>query len=39
MLLPELADPTLMSTKNVDCYGICSDYVEKIIDIQSGKVL
>ena len=39
MLMPEWADPTLMSTKNVDCYGICSDYIEKIIDIQSGKVL
>lgn len=39
MLLPEWTDPTLMSTKDVDCYGICSDYIEKIIDIQSGKVL
>jgi hypothetical protein len=39
MLLPEWTDPTLMSTKDADCYGICSDYIEKIIDIQSGKVL
>jgi hypothetical protein len=39
MLLPEWSDPALMSTKDADCYGICSDYIEKIIDIQSGKVL
>jgi hypothetical protein len=39
MLMPEWSDPTLMSTKDAKCYGICSDYVEKIIDIQSGKVL
>ena len=30
MLMPELADPELISTKAVDCFGICSDWVEKI---------
>jgi hypothetical protein len=34
MLMPEWADPTLASTKEAKCYGICSDYIEKIIDIQ-----
>ena len=39
MLMPELADPTLESIRSVDCCGICSDYIEKIIDIRSGNVL
>lgn len=30
MVMPETADPTLENTKNVDCVGICSDYVERI---------
>jgi hypothetical protein len=39
MLMPEWADPTLESTKTVDCFGICSDYVEKIVDIRNDRVL
>jgi hypothetical protein len=30
MVLPENIDPTLNNTKNVNCYGICSDYVALI---------
>jgi hypothetical protein len=33
MLMPEWADPTLANTKGVDCWGICSDYIDKIVDI------
>ena len=34
MLMPEWADSTLESTRTIDCWGICSDYVEKILDIR-----
>jgi glycerophosphoryl diester phosphodiesterase len=34
MLMPEWDDPDLESTRLVDCYGICSDYIEKIIDLR-----
>jgi hypothetical protein len=30
MVMPETADPTLSICKDVNCYGICSDWVEKI---------
>ena len=30
MVMPEYIDQTLENTKNVRCYGICSDYVERI---------
>lgn len=30
MVVPEFYDATLECTQNVTCYGICSDYVEKI---------
>ena len=30
MVMPEHVDNTLENTKNVKCYGICSDYVERI---------
>ena len=33
MLMPEWNDPEFVDIKNVDCYGICSDYVEKIQSI------
>jgi hypothetical protein len=39
MLMPEWADPTLESTRTVECFGICSDYIEKIIDIRGDSVL
>jgi hypothetical protein len=34
MVMPEYIDHTLENTKNVICYGICSDYIEKIKSIQ-----
>jgi hypothetical protein len=33
MVMPEYVDVTLENTKNVTCYGICSDYVEKIKEL------
>jgi hypothetical protein len=30
MLMPEWSDPELKSTLTVDCFGICSDWIEKI---------
>jgi len=30
MVMPEHVDISLENTKNVRCYGICSDYVERI---------
>ena len=30
MVMPEHTDYTLLNTKDVKCYGICSDYVERI---------
>lgn len=30
MLMPEWDDPNLLSTIDIDCFGICSDYVLKI---------
>jgi len=30
MVMPEYVDKTLSNTKGVQCFGICSDYVEKI---------
>ena len=30
MVMPEMVDPTLKTTQDVYCYGICSDYVEVI---------
>lgn len=33
MVMPEHVDKTLNNTSNVSCYGICSDYVEKIKEL------
>lgn len=33
MLMPEWSDPEFANIKNANCYGICSDYVEKIKSI------
>jgi hypothetical protein len=33
MVLPEWADPTLKNIIDVNCFGICSDYPEKIKQI------
>jgi hypothetical protein len=30
MVMPEYVDSTLKNTQNVTCYGICSDYIDKI---------
>jgi len=30
MVMPEWEDPTLTNTINVNCFGICSDYVSKL---------
>jgi hypothetical protein len=30
MVMPEYIDKTLIQTKDVLCYGICSDYIEQI---------
>ena len=30
MLMPELSNPELINLSDADCYGICSDYVQKI---------
>ncbi len=30
MVMPEVADETLKNTLNVNCAGICSDWVQKI---------
>lgn len=30
MVMPEHVDISLNNTKNITCYGICSDYVERI---------
>lgn len=35
MVMPEYVDQSLESTKTVICYGICSDYVEKIKSIKN----
>jgi hypothetical protein len=32
MVMPEVTDPSLENTLDVDCSGICSDYVQKIRD-------
>lgn len=34
MVMPEYLDSSLLNTKNVICYGICSDYVEKIKELR-----
>jgi hypothetical protein len=34
MVVPEIIDSTLEITRNVDCHGICSDYVNKIKEIR-----
>jgi len=34
MVMPEYIDSSLLNTKNVLCYGICSDYVEKIKELR-----
>jgi len=37
MVMPEYVDSTLNNTKNVQCFGICSDYVEQIrLDLASN---
>lgn len=30
MVMPEMVDPTLKNTKNINCFGICSDWIELI---------
>jgi hypothetical protein len=32
MVMPEVTDAMLANTLDVDCAGICSDYVQKIRD-------
>jgi hypothetical protein len=34
MVVPEVIDSTLEVTRNVVCYGICSDYINKIKEIR-----
>lgn len=34
MVLPEYIDATLKNTIGVNCYGICSDYVEKLSSLE-----
>lgn len=34
MVMPEYVDDTLLNTKKVLCYGICSDYIDKIKEIR-----
>lgn len=36
-VMPEWNDPYFDTIKDVSCYGICSDYVEKISDILKGS--
>jgi hypothetical protein len=36
MVMPEYTDPTLLNTRDVNCYGICSDYIERIKEIRKG---
>ena len=38
MLMPEWTDPTLANTVNINCVGICSDWVEKIRDSRENSV-
>jgi hypothetical protein len=33
MVLPENIDPTLAIVKNAKCYGVCTDYINKIKDL------
>ena len=33
MVMPEHVDNSLLNTVNVTCYGICSDYVDKIKEL------
>lgn len=35
MVMPEFIDSTLQNTINVQCYGICSDYVKQIQELRS----
>lgn len=35
MVMPEYVDLSLNNTAQVDCYGICSDYVENIIKLRN----
>lgn len=35
MVMPEFVDDTLLNTKNVKCYGICSDYIDKIKELHT----
>lgn len=37
MVMPEYVDNNLTEIRNVTCYGICSDYVEKIKNICLSK--
>jgi hypothetical protein len=34
MVMPEAVDAELTTCKNAKCYAICSDYIEKIIDLR-----
>ena len=34
MVMPEYIDKTLHNVLNVDCLGICSDYIEKIKELR-----
>lgn len=36
MLMPEWNDPELVNDYNVDCFGICSDWVEKLRNNQKN---
>lgn len=35
MVMPEHVDSSLLNTKNVLCYGICSDYIDRIKELQT----
>ncbi len=35
MVMPEHVDASLLNTKQIFCYGICSDFVERIKEMQS----
>jgi hypothetical protein len=35
MVMPEFIDPLLAATKSVDCYAICSDYIDNIVALRN----
>lgn len=35
IVMPEIVDPTLQNTVNIICFGICSDYIQKIRELRS----